>query len=155
MNTYLKLYGWAMRMKLRMSLYIVTLLCCKIFWNWTQGILFVQSLDILTIFGVCLLFAMLESAILPADRDPTLLRTGLWTAAANAIFCGGAYLSGWFQGIPVWGAGVLIALLELSIALMWFGDHVAMRADSARLNRQLKAFQRRQERTECTDEARH
>lgn len=141
METYLKIYRWSMRMKLRMGVYTVALLFFKIIWNWINGIFSVQSVDILTIWGVCLLFAMLETVILPEGKDPTVLRTVIWIAAANIIFCGGAVLAGWFSGIPVWGTVGLVLFLELAIALMWFGDNVAMRADSVRLNRQLRQFQ--------------
>ena len=141
METYLKIYRWSMRMKLRMGVYTVALLFFKIIWNWINGIFAVQSMDILTIWGVCLLFAMLETVILPEGKDPTVLRTVIWIVAANIIFCGGAVLAGWFSGIPVWGTVGLVLFLELAIALMWFGDNVAMRADSVRLNRQLRQFQ--------------
>lgn len=141
METYLKIYRWSMRMKLRMGVYTVALLFFKIIWNWINGIFSVQSVDILTIWGVCLLFAMLETVILPEGKDPTVLRTVIWIVAANIIFCGGAVLAGWFSGIPVWGTVGLVLFLELAIALMWFGDNVAMRADSVRLNRQLRQFQ--------------
>ena len=141
METYLKIYRWSMRMKLRMGVYTVALLFFKIIWNWINGIFSVQSMDILTIWGVCLLFAMLETVILPEGKDPTVLRTVIWIVAANIIFCGGAVLAGWFSGIPVWGTVGLVLFLELAIALMWFGDNVAMRADSVRLNRQLRQFQ--------------
>lgn len=130
-----------MRMKLRMGVYTVALLFFKIIWNWINGIFSVQSVDILTIWGVCLLFAMLETVILPEGKDPTVLRTVIWIVAANIIFCGGAVLTEWFSGIPVWGTVGLVLFLELAIALMWFGDNVAMRADSVRLNRQLRQFQ--------------
>ena len=141
METYLKIYRWSMRMKLRMGVYTVALLFFKIIWNWINGIFSVQSVDILTIWGVCLLFAMLETVILPEGKDPTVLRTVIWIVAANIIFCGGAVLTGWFSGIPVWGTVGLVLFLELAIALMWFGDNVAVRADSVRLNRQLRQFQ--------------
>lgn len=141
METYLKIYRWSMRMKLRMGVYTVALLFFKIIWNWINGIFSVQSVDILTIWGVCLLFAMLETVILPEGKDPTVLRTVIWIVAANIIFCGGAVLAGWFSGIPVWGTVGLVLFLELAIALMWFEDNVAMRADSVRLNRQLRQFQ--------------
>lgn len=141
METYLKIYRWSMRMKLRMGVYTVALLFFKIIWNWINGIFSVQSMDILTIWGVCLLFAMLETVILPEGKDPTVLRTVIWIVAANIIFCGGAVLAGWFSGIPVWGTVGLVLFWELAIALMWFGDNVAMRADSVRLNRQLRQFQ--------------
>ena len=141
MDTYLKIYRWSMRMKQRMGIYTVALLFFKIIWNWINGIFAVKSVDILTIWGVCLLFAILETVILPEGKESTVLRTIIWILAANIIFCSGAVLTGWFSGIPVWGTVGIVLFLELAIALMWFGDNVAMRADSVRLNRQLRQFQ--------------
>ena len=115
METYLKIYRWSMRMKLRMGVYTVALLFFKIIWNWINGIFSVQSVDILTIWGVCLLFAMLETVILPEGKDPTVLRTVIWIVAANIIFCGGAVLTEWFSGIPVWGTVGLVLFLELAV----------------------------------------
>ena len=66
MKTYLKLYRWSMQMKLRMGIYTICLLLCKILWNWFCGIEVVRSLDILTIWAACLVFSMLETVILPA-----------------------------------------------------------------------------------------
>ena len=143
MNTYLKVYRWALGMKLHMGIYTLSLLVCKMIWNWTQGVLSVQSLDILTIWGACLLFAVLETLILPAGKDASLPRTAAWAAAGNLIFCSGALIAGWFRGIPGWGAALLVFFLEFGLAAMWFEDNVAMRADSAQLNQQLRAFQRR------------
>lgn len=143
MNTYLKLYRWAMQMKLRMGIYTICLLFCKIVWNWFLGIQTVKSVDILTIWVVCLLFSMLETVILPA-YEYTVFRTIIWAVTANIIFGFGALILGWFQGVSLWGIIILFGFLELSLALMWFGDNIAMKADTARLNKQLKEYQKRQ-----------
>ena len=148
MKYYLKLYRWSMQMKLRMGLYALGLLFCKMIWNWSQGVVTVRSLEIVTIWAACLIFAMLETVLLPAGREHSALQVAVWACAANLIFIGGALLAGWFRGINAAGAVLLIALLELFAAMMWFGDHVAMRADSLELNRQLKEYQRRNERGE-------
>ena len=41
----------------------------------------------------------------------------------------------------LWGSIILLGFLELCLALMWFGDNIAMKADTAQLNKQLKAYQ--------------
>lgn len=148
MKNYLKLYRWSMQMKLRMGIYAVGLLFCKMVWNWSQGILAVRSLDIVTIWVTCLVFAMIETVILPVGKEHSALRVVIWGAAANLVFIGGSLAAGWFRGIPIPGAILLVALLELFASMMWFGDHVAMRADSVELNRQLKEYQRQNERKE-------
>lgn len=147
MNTYLKLYRWSMQMKLRMGIYTICLLFCKIVWNWINGADSVASVEILTMWATCLLFSMLETAILPEYEYPPL-RTAVWTAAANIIFGFGAWLFGWFQGISLWGILLLLGFLELSLVLMWFGDNIAMKADTAQLNKHLKEYQQRQEENE-------
>ena len=145
MKLYLRFYRWAMQMKLRMGIYTVALLFCKIVWNWYAGIYEVRSLDILTIWATCLIFAMVESAILPNDNDRTYSKkqTAVWAVAANLIFLVSAFWNNWFQGIGGLGTGVLLFFLELVLALMWFGDNVARYVDSAQLNRQLKAYQKK------------
>ena len=45
------------------------------------------------------------------------------------------------------GGAILVLLLEMSLAAMWYGDRLMMRMDSANLNRQLKEYQTRSERT--------
>lgn len=148
MKNYLRLYRWSMQMKLRMGIYAVGLLFCKMIWNWSQGIFSVQSIDIVTIWVACLAFAMIETVILPTGKDHSVLCAAIWIGTANLIFIGGSLAAGWFRGIPMTGAALLVALLELFTGMMWFGDHVAMRADSIELNRQLKEYQRQNERKE-------
>ena len=145
MKLYLRFYRWAMQMKLRMGIYTVALLFCKIVWNWYAGIYEVRSLDILTSWATCLIFAMVESAILPNDNDRAYSKkqTAVWAVAANLIFLVSAFWNNWFQGIRGLGTGVLLFFLELVLALMWFGDNVARYVDSAQLNRQLKAYQKK------------
>lgn len=143
MNTYLRIYRWSMQMKLRMGIYTICLLFCKIVWNWLCGADTVKSVDILTIWAACLLFSVLEAVILP-EYDYTAVRTAVWAVTANLIMGLGALLFGWFEGIPLWGGILLFGVLELTLVLMWFGDNVAMKADTACLNKQLKDYQNRQ-----------
>lgn len=153
MKRFLALYRWAMQMKLRMGIYTLALLLCKMVWNAIQGVNYVLSLEIVGMWIACQIFAMAETAILPQGKNPTPLRTVAWVLVGNGIFWGGSVWLGWFAGVPVWGGALLVLLLEASLAAMWFGDHVAMRADSAVLNRQLRAFQRRQEQAEAGKDA--
>lgn len=97
--------------------------------------------DLLTMWLVALVFAMVESAIFPEQAACTRTRTLLWLGAANLCFVGGALLFGWFAGVPLWGGLLLAAFLELG--LMWFGDHFVLKMDSAQLTRELKQYQNR------------
>ena len=138
MSRFLGLYRWAMQMKLRMGIYTLALLLCKMAWNAIQGVNYVLSLEIVGMWIACLIFAMVETVLLPQGKEPTPVRTVAWVLVGNVIF---------------WGGVALVLLLQAGLAAMWFGDHVAMRADSAVLNRQLRAFQRRQEQAEAGKDA--
>ncbi len=136
-----------MQMKQRMGLYTIALLLCKIVWNWIEGLESVKSIDIVTIWAACLLFSMLETAILP-KYEYSPVRTACWAITANIIFGTGALWAGWFRGIPILGSVILFGILELALVMVWFGDNIAMKADTAQLNRQLKDFQCRQKEKE-------
>lgn len=153
MSRFLGLYRWAMQMKLRMGIYTLALLLCKMAWNAAQGVNYVLSLEIVGMWIACLIFAMVETVLLPQGKEPTPVRTVAWVLVGNVIFWGGSLWLGWFVGVPFWGGVALVLLLQAGLAAMWFGDHVAMRADSAVLNRQLRAFQRRQEQAEAGKDA--
>lgn len=142
MSKFLRLYRWSMQMKLRMGMYTLVAIVTKIVFNYAQGMDSVRSLDLLSMWLVCLLFAMVETGIFPEGCGRSPARSTVWFVAANAFFLGGAWIFGWFQGIPAWGGALLIALVELALFLMWFGDQFVLRADSSELTRQLKQYQR-------------
>lgn len=135
MKRFLALYRWAMQMKLRMGIYTLALLLCKMVWNAAQGVNYVLSLEIVGMWIACLIFAMVETVLLPQGKEPTPVRTVAWVLVGNVIFWGGSLWLGWFVGVPFWGGVALVLLLQAGLAAMWFGDHVAMRADSARQRR--------------------
>lgn len=140
---YLRLYRWAMQMKLRMAMYTFVAMFLKIVCNLLQGIETISVWDLLSMWGICLVFALLESAIFPESSDCTKGRSLLWLVSANVLFLGGAFLFHWFQGIPGWGGVLLTVFLELGLFLMWFGDRFVLKMDSAQLTRQLRQYQQR------------
>lgn len=141
MKTYLRMYRWAMQMKLHMAMYTFVAVFLKIVCNWLQGERSVPIFDLVTMWLVSLVFAMVETAIFPEQAACTATRSLLWLAAANLCFVGGALLLGWFRGIPLWGGVLLAVFLELALGLMWFGDRFVLKMDSAQLTRQLKQYQ--------------
>lgn len=143
MKAYLSLYRWAMQMKLHMAMYTFVAIFLKIICHLLLGMNSIPIVDLLTIWLVCLLFAMVETAIFPEGSSCTKGRTILWFAAANLFFIGGALLFDWFASVPAWGAAVLIAFLELGLGLMWFGDQFVLKMDSAQLTQQLMQYQRK------------
>lgn len=70
MKRFLGLYRWAMQMKLRMGIYTLALLLCKMAWNAAQGVNYVLSLEIVGMWIACLIFVMVETAILPQGENP-------------------------------------------------------------------------------------
>lgn len=89
MKTYLRIYRWAMQMKLHMALYTFVAIFLKILCNLLQGADSISIRDLLTMWLVALVFAMAESAIFPEQAACTRTRTLLWLGAANLCFVGG------------------------------------------------------------------
>lgn len=143
MKTYLRLYRWAMQMKLRMTLYTLAAVFLKIVCLLLQGMDSVPVFDLVTMWLVSLVFAMLETLIFPEGAPCTGPRSLVWLAAANLCFAGGAVLFGWFAGVPVWGGVLLAVFLELALGLMWFGDRFVLKMDTAQLNEELRRYQSR------------
>lgn len=143
MKAYLRMYRWAMQMKLHMAMYTFVAIFLKAVTNLLQGMKQMDIMELLSMWGVCLAFAMIESAIFPEGRPCTKGRSALWLVVANLCFIGGAMLFGWFRGVPWWGSVALIAFLELGLAIMWFGDQFVLKMDSAQLTAALKQYQQR------------
>ena len=144
MKRYLDLYRWAMSMKLRMAMYTFVALFLKSLCQLLDGKDSILIEDALSMWGCCLLFAVVESWIFPEERECTKIRSLLWLGAANLCFLGGALLFGWFDGVPVWGGVLLIVFLEWGLGMMWFGDRFVLKMDSAQLTQALKRYQRRE-----------
>ncbi len=141
MKTYLRLYRWSMQMKMHMALYTFAAIFLKILCLLLQDIHSVPIFDLTTIWLVSLFFAMLETAIFPEGATCTRLRSLLWLAVGNLCFVGGALLFGWFPNLSVWGDALLVAFLELGLGMMWFGDRIVLKMDSAQLNEELQRYQ--------------
>jgi hypothetical protein len=148
MDGFSKFYCWSLQMKLRMGIYALALILCKMAWNAIEGVYTVRSLDLLTMWLAAMAFAVVEMLLLPDGAERTTGRVALWVVSGNVLIWGGSVLLGWFRGIPVWGGAILVVLLEMSLAAMWYGDRLRMQKDSANLNRQLKEYQQRKEQTE-------
>lgn len=143
MKAFLKIYRWSMEMKLRMALYTFVAIFIKIVFNLLQGENTIEITELLSMWGISLLFAIAETVIFPGERDCTKWRSFLWLILANICFAGGAILFKWFAGIPVWGGVLLLLLLELGLGMMWFGDRFVLKMDSAQLTQMLKDYQQR------------
>ena len=87
----------------------------------------------------------MESFFFPTGQDwsgPGLARrTAVWAVLGNVIFIGCAWGLGWFPGVPVWGAALLLALLEAGLLAMWYALWLELQADTRRLNDSLRRFQ--------------
>lgn len=71
MKAYLRMYRWAMQMKLHMAMYTFVAIFLKAVTNLLQGMKQMDIMELLSMWGVCLAFAMIESAIFPEGRPCT------------------------------------------------------------------------------------
>lgn len=143
MNGFLRWYRWGLRMKYHMGIYTVGLIFCKGVVNALMGVYEVDSRTMLEMLIASLLLASAETALFPGglDRPQPRGRTAVWVVLGNLLYVGGSLVFGWFEGIPLWGALVLVLILEAGFFAMWFGINVAMQADTADLNRRLQQYQ--------------
>ena len=143
MNGVNRFYLWGLKMKYHMSTYTVAGIFFKAIVNALQGVYSVDSLTMLQMLVVSMLFASAETAIFPEGKafGDSLGRTVLWGVLANIAFLGGALGFGWFRGIPVWGGVLLVVILEGAMVAMWYAMWLERKWDTRDLNRNLKKFQ--------------
>ena len=143
MNGFNKFYLWGVTMKYHMGIYTVAGVFFKAIINALQGVYSVDSLTMLEMLVVSLLFASAESLIFPTGKEWGLSRwrTALWAVLANVAYIGASFLFGWFRGIPVWGGILLTVILEGAIVAMIYALWLEKHWDTRDLNRSLKEFQ--------------
>ena len=143
MNGFNRFYLWGLKMKYHMSTYTVAGIFFKAIVNALQGVYSVDSLTMLQMLVVSMLFASAETAIFPEGKafGDSLGRTVLWGVLANIAFLGGALGFGWFRGIPVWGGVLLVVILEGAMVAMWYAMGLERKWDTRDVNRNLKKFQ--------------
>ena len=144
MSGFNRFYLWGVKMKYHMSIYTVAGIFFKAICNALQGVYSVDSLTMLEMLVVSMVFASAETVIFPEGKElgGSLRRTIVWAVLANALFLGGALGFGWFQGIPLWGGVVLVAFLEGAMVAMLYAMWLEKRWDTRNLNRNLQKFQR-------------
>ena len=143
MNGFNRFSLWGLKMKYHMSTYTVAGIFFKAIVNALQGVYSVDSLTMLQMLVVSMLFACAETAIFPEGKSfgDSLGRTILWGILANIAFLGGALGFGWFRGAPVWAGIMLVVILEGAIVAMWYAMWLERKWDTRDLNRNLKKFQ--------------
>lgn len=143
MNGFNRFYLWGLKMKYHMGIYTVAGIFFKAIVNALQGVNSVDTLTMLEMLVVSVLFASVETAIFPEGYTlgDSAGRTILWAVLANAAFVGGALGFGWFRGIPVWGGIALTVILEGAMLAMWYAMWLEKKRDTRDLNRNLKKFQ--------------
>ena len=145
MKDFLRFYRWGMEVKLYMSIYTLALVFFRGIVAVLQGENSVNVWIMLEMMLVSFVFACAQYVLLPAgrtfERPERRRRTVVWALLGNALCLGGAAVFRWFPGIPAWGTAVLVAMLELGLFAMWFGDQVARRRDTQALNKKLRQFQ--------------
>lgn len=144
MNGFPRFYLWGLKMKYHMGIYTLAGVFFKAIINALGGQFSVDTLTMLEMLVVCMLFAIAETVIF-TDEKPfgtSRGRTILWAILANVAFLGGALGFGWFRGTPVWGGIVLTLILEGAIGSMLYGMHLERKWDTRNLNRNLQRFQK-------------
>lgn len=143
MSGFNRFYLWGLKMKYHMSIYTVAGIFFKAVVNALQGVYTVDTLTMLQMLVVSLVFASIETAIFTEGHPfgDSKSRIILWAVLANVAFIGGALGFGWFRGIPVWGGIVLTVILEVAMFAMWYAMWLEKKWDTRDLNRNLKKFQ--------------
>ncbi|MDO5545403.1 MAG: hypothetical protein Q4F81_06225 [Eubacteriales bacterium] len=143
MSGFNRFYLWGVKMKYHMCIYTVSGLFFKAIANALQGVYTVDSLTMLEMLVVSMIFASIETAIFPEAHPfgESKGRVFLWAVLANVAFLGGALGFGWFRGIPVWAGVVLVLILEGAMAAMWYAMRLEKKQDTKALNQNLRKFQ--------------
>lgn len=145
MRGFFRFYGWGMQMKLHMGIYAVAMLFIKCFVCIFMGEESIEVRTVLEMIILAMIFAIIESALFPTGiilaKSVLGFRSLMWVAICNLLFAGGAMVFHWFDNIPVWGSWVLLFILEIGLAAMWFGSHVVLRIQTAELNKSLRKYQ--------------
>ena len=145
MEQFNRFYLWGVETKYHMGLYFSAAVSFKGLVSVLMGGWTVEILTLLEMLLACFAFACLESAIFPHGKEWPKEGQGkrvlLWAALANLIFAGCGWALCWFPGIPLWGALVLLLILEYCLAAMWYALRLKEQRDTAALNQGLRRFQ--------------
>lgn len=143
MSGFNRFYLWGVKMKYHMSIYTVAGVFFKAIVNALQGVYTVDTLTMLEMLVVSMVFASAETVIFPEGKafGDSLGRTALWAVLANVAFLGGALGFGWFRGAPVWAGVLLVVILEGAMVAMWYAMWLERKWDTRDLNRNLKKYQ--------------
>lgn len=144
MKKFNNFYLWAANMKYHMALYTVAAVFVKSITNLIMGQYSVESLTMLQMLFVSLVFACAESFLFPQGKEwgVTGWRMVLWAVLANMLYIGAAIVFGWFPGIPVWCGIVAVAFVEIGLFAMWYALWLENKNDNRCLNCNLKEFQK-------------
>ena len=148
MEQFNRFYLWGTETKYRMGVYTAAVVFFKGIANALMGEFSVDSLIMLEMVFASFAFACIETALFPMGKGwpdgDSGRRTVLWAVLANVIYIGCSLLLGWFPGVPLWGAALLIAMLELGLAAMWYALWLTARRDTRQLNEKLREYQENQ-----------
>ena len=141
MKQFLRFYAWGMEVKLYMSIYTAAVVFFQGITEVLQGRYAISVWVLLEMLLVSFVFAAIQYVILPAGEWSSRGRLAAWAVCANVLYIGSALVFGWFPGVPLWGNIVLVAMLEVSLWAIWFGEQVARWRDTRARNRRLRKFQ--------------
>ena len=143
MKKFVLFYRWGMEVKYNMGLYFAGLVFMKAISDAVAGRFAMDTLILVEMFAVTMLFSMVESGLFPRHREQKNLtrNTLIWVCLAHVSFPGVAVAGKWFAPTANWMYAVLLITFELSLLAMWFGFHVALKWDTHCLNEKLKEYQ--------------
>ena len=141
MKQFLRFYAWGVEVKLYMSIYTAAVVFFQGITEVLQGRYTISVWVLLEMLLVSFVFAAIQYAVLPAGNWSSKKGLAVWVVCANVLYIGSALVFGWFPGVPLWGNIVLVAMLEVSLWAIWFGEQVARWRDTRALNRSLRKFQ--------------
>ena len=105
MKAYLRMYRWAMQMKLHMAMYTFVAIFLKAVTNLLQGMKQMDIMELLSMWGVCLAFAMIALRSMAGRRQPMLHRRrhAVWMVSRGPLVgvCGADRFSGAGAGLNV------------------------------------------------------
>jgi len=145
MQEFNRTYLWGRDVKYRMGLYTTAAVFYKAVVSALLGEFSVDSRTMLEMLLVSFLFAFAETVLFPRGKSwgeaAMGRRAALLAVLANVVYIGGALVFDWFPGVPAWWAAVMIAVLEVGLAALWYALWLENRRDTRLLNQNLQHFQ--------------
>lgn len=128
MNKFVKFYKNCMNMKLHISIYSIALLIIICIARIFHGI---NSIDINLVFQVIIVsfvLGIIDINCFPPykkiDKNQFIFNTIVWAGCANFLFIPSAIVFEWFTGVTIFGAILLLLILQIGLFAIWYGIYL-------------------------------